>query len=226
MYFYITLFIVAGYFPTMPLSRHQGPTIPYYPPSLGPIPLLRVPSSSYSLLLTASLYDPVSGSNRWNPCTHVHPCQGVPGGSPSVGDRLSWCWSGLRAREQAAAPIWPRSDVRAETPSRSRPALVGPTSETACSVRVTRSVHMCERHMRTEQATTTLRPRLGPVAGRQSPPSPCSTPRASSRQPFSRGRPSGTSWGASKPSRARPASPRARLCATRGTQLGPSCNAR
>ena len=53
----------------------------------------------------------------------------------------------------------------------------------------------------------TLRPRLGPVAGRQSPSSPCSTPRASSRQPFSRGRPSGTSWGASKPSRARPASP-------------------
>ena len=56
-------------------------------------------------------------------------------------------------------------------------------------------------------AGITLRPRLGPVAGRQSPPSPCSTPRASSRQPFSRGRPSGTSWGASKPSRARPASP-------------------
>ena len=44
----------------MPLSRHQGPTIPYHPPLLGPIPLLRVPSSPYSLLLTASLYDPVS----------------------------------------------------------------------------------------------------------------------------------------------------------------------
>ena len=75
MYFYITLHCI-GYFPSMPLSRHQGPTIPYHPPSLGPIPLLRVPSSSYSLLLTASLYDPVSGSNSWNPCTHVHPCQG------------------------------------------------------------------------------------------------------------------------------------------------------
>ena len=74
MYFYITLHCI-DYSPSIPLSRHQGPTIPYYPPSLGPIPLLRVPSSSYSLLLTASLYDPVSGSNRWNPCTHVHPCQ-------------------------------------------------------------------------------------------------------------------------------------------------------
>ena len=76
MYFYITLHCI-GYSPSIPLSRHQGPTILYYPPSLGPIPLLRVPSSSYSLLLTASLYDPVSGSNRWNPCTHVHPCQGL-----------------------------------------------------------------------------------------------------------------------------------------------------
>ena len=76
MYFYITLHCI-DYSPSIPLSRHQGPTIPYYPPSLGPIPLLRVPSSSYSLLLTASLYDPVSGSNRWNPCTHVHPCQGL-----------------------------------------------------------------------------------------------------------------------------------------------------
>ena len=74
MYFYITLHCI-GYSPSIPLSKHQGPTILYYPPSLGPIPLLRVPSSSYSLLLTASLYDPVSGSNRWNPCTHVHPCQ-------------------------------------------------------------------------------------------------------------------------------------------------------
>ena len=76
MYFYITLLCI-GYSPSIPLSRHQGPTILYYPPLLGPIPLLRVPSSSYSLLLTASLYDPVSGSNRWNPCTHVHPCQGL-----------------------------------------------------------------------------------------------------------------------------------------------------
>ena len=54
-------FTVVGYSPSIPLSRHQGPTIPYYPPSLGPIPLLRVPSPSYSLLLTASLYDPVRG---------------------------------------------------------------------------------------------------------------------------------------------------------------------
>ena len=76
MYFYITLHCI-GYSPSIPLSRHQGPTTLYYPHSLGPIPLLRVPSSSYSLLLTASLYDPVSGSNRWNPCTHVHPCQGL-----------------------------------------------------------------------------------------------------------------------------------------------------
>ena len=76
MYFYITLYCI-GYSPSIPLSRHQGPTIPYYPPLLGPIPLLRVPSSSYSLSLTASLYDPVPGSNRWNPCTHVHPCQVV-----------------------------------------------------------------------------------------------------------------------------------------------------
>ena len=73
MYFYITLHCI-GYSPSIPLSRHQGPTIPYYPPLLGPIPLLRVPSSSYSLSLTASLYDPVPGSNHWNPCTHVHPC--------------------------------------------------------------------------------------------------------------------------------------------------------
>ena len=63
MYFYITLHCI-GYSPSIPLSRHQGPTITYHPPLLGPIPLLRVPSSSYSLLLTASLYDPVSGSNR------------------------------------------------------------------------------------------------------------------------------------------------------------------
>ena len=59
MYFYITLHC-TGYSPSIPLSRHQGPTIPYYSHSLGPISLLRVLSSSYSLLLTASLYDPVS----------------------------------------------------------------------------------------------------------------------------------------------------------------------
>ena len=103
MYFYITLHCI-GYSPSIPLSRHQGPTIPYYPPSLGPIPLLRVPSSSYSLLLTASLYDPVPGSNRWNPCTHVHPCQGVDVRRP------------CRARHRVhAAP-----NAKVEQPSRRR----------------------------------------------------------------------------------------------------------
>ena len=46
----------------------RGPTLksvrPCYPRSLGSFPLLRVHSSSYSLLLTASLCDHVSGSNR------------------------------------------------------------------------------------------------------------------------------------------------------------------
>ena len=38
MYFYITLHCI-GYSPSIPLSRHQGPTIPYHPPLLGLIPL-------------------------------------------------------------------------------------------------------------------------------------------------------------------------------------------